>query len=650
MPPMLPPILLLFPFYLTAAVLLSPISPSPSPAPLVHHSCSTPPAKDLRPCPPFSSPPSSFPFSTSPGCGHPSFQIRCASSFSVISISSVPFRLLSLHPDYSLTLSPFLPVSSFSSSCPSLPSSPLVFSPFRLSAATCRNLSSLLPCDHSSSNIPSCSLSPFHRRLAGDPLSLFPACPRSPAAASYHQIPCTPDIPAAISSFLDHGVLVEWDSRSDPYFANCTACRRSAGGICGFNDSSPSKPFLCFPSTSHHPHHRHRHRILLAAAVVVISTGILISAIAAITAFCRRRRESSVSDLLDRHQIQQAPVFTFEQLRSWTNGFDPRRKIGDGGFGAVYLAQLDDGRIAAVKRLYQRPASTRSFCNEIKILSSLRHPNLVRFHGYCCDPRGLLLVYDYVPNGTLADHLHGSRRLYRKAALTWPIRLDIALQTAAALEYLHFSLKPPVVHRDITSCNIFVERDMRIKVGDFGLSRLLAATSGCGVGSSGGGGGAAGREWGEEGCCTGPQGTPGYLDPEYHRTFRLTEKSDVYSFGVVMMELVTGMKAVDVRRDKREISLAEMMVGRIQVGQLRGIVDPLLLLLRPPEDDKYMTSIETVAELAFRCVAGDKDDRPDAREIVEQLKRIRSRIQEAPPPPPLPSADGAAAAAADASS
>lgn len=319
---------------------------------------------------------------------------------------------------------------------------------------------------------------------------------------------------------------------------------------------------------------------------------------------------------LHRHQLHP-PVYTYDQLRVSTNGFDPRRKIGDGGFGSVYLAQLDDGWIAAVKRLHrQHPAATtKSFCNEILILSSLRHPNLVRLHGYCCDPRGLLLVYDYVPNGTLADHLHGSRSLYRKASLTWPVRVDVALQTASALEYLHFALKPPVVHRDITSNNIFVERDMRIKVGDFGLSRLLSLpdpNSSAAAGSSS-----------EYVCCTGPQGTPGYLDPEYHRSFRLTEKSDVYSFGVVMLELVTGMKAVDLRRDKREVSLADLVVSKIQVGALHEVLDPVLM-----GQGEGTGTIEAVAELAFRCVAGEKDDRPNARELVEELKRIRGQVQD----------------------
>ncbi|CBI32036.3 unnamed protein product, partial [Vitis vinifera] len=119
------------------------------------------------------------------------------------------------------------------------------------------------------------------------------------------------------------------------------------------------------------------------------------------------------------------PVFTYEELDTSTNRFDSKRKIGDGGFAF----------------------STKSFCNEILILSSIDHPNLVKLHGYCSDPRGLLLVYDYVPNGTLADHLHGPKSLYRKASLTWQVRIDIALQTAMAIEYLHFSVEPAIALR-----------------------------------------------------------------------------------------------------------------------------------------------------------------------------------------------------------
>lgn len=194
--------------------------------------------------------------------------------------------------------------------------------------------------------------------------------------------------------------------------------------------------------------------------------------------------------------------------------------------------------------------------------------------------------------------------------MTWRIRLDIALQTALAMEYLHFSITPPVVHRDITSSNIFVEKDMRIKVGDFGLSRLLVFSETT-VNS------ASSSDY----VCTGPQGTPGYLDPDYHRSFRLTEKSDVYSYGVVLMELMTGMKAVDQRREKRDMALAELFVSKLQMGLLDQVVDPLIV----SDDDDG--GVAAVAELAFRCVAVDKDDRPDAKEIVGELRRIKSRTR-----------------------
>lgn len=216
-------------------------------------------------------------------------------------------------------------------------------------------------------------------------------------------------------------------------------------------------------------------------------------------------------------------------------------------------------------------------------------------------------MYEYVPNGTLADHLHGTKSFHRKGKLTWSTRIEIALQIAVAMEYLHYMVVPPIVHRDITSNNIFIEKDMKAKMGDFGLSRLLVSSetrSNCDK---------------SECVWTGPQGTPGYLDPDYYNSFRLTEKSDVYSFGVVLLELVTGMRAVDQQREKREMALADMVVSRIHMGLLKEVVDPVLA--------EAMEGVEAVAELAFRCVALDKDDRPDAREVVAELRSIRGRAR-----------------------
>ncbi|KAK1643244.1 hypothetical protein QYE76_061049 [Lolium multiflorum] len=343
-------------------------------------------------------------------------------------------------------------------------------------------------------------------------------------------------------------------------------------------------------------------------------------------------QSSRAAAFLRRHGLHHArPSFTYEQLRAATAGFDAARKLGDGGFGTVYLAYLPPAaRPAAVKRLHVPPspgpsfpsaaaAITKSFCNEVLILSALRHPHLVRLHGFCADPRALLLVYDFVPNGTLSHHLHRtSTTSTPRPPLPWRTRLAMAAQIASALEYLHFAVKPRVVHRDVTSSNIFVEADMRARLGDFGLSRLLAPPDACST--------ATGRE--VLVCCTAPQGTPGYLDPDYHRSFQLTEKSDVYSFGVVVLELVTGLRPVDVRRERRDVTLADWVVSKIQIGELREVVDPPVL----HECPAVMPTVEAVAELAFRCVTPDKDDRPDAREVLAELRRIQGML-----PPELPS-------------
>ncbi|GAB4839916.1 hypothetical protein Ancab_020626 [Ancistrocladus abbreviatus] len=408
----------------------------------------------------------------------------------------------------------------------------------------------------------------------------------------------------------------------------------SNNGVCGYNSSDPKKQFLCFPSrvrfSSPWVQHSKMDRIVALCSVFVLLF-LLCLVVFAFMVFRNRKTkmanslnlEDPTSLFLRRHRsvnLLLPPVFTYEELETSTNRFDPKRKIGDGGFGSVYLGQLYDGRIVAVKQLHHRHyggkafSMKKSFYNEILILSSINHPNLVKLHGYCSDPRGLMLVYDYVPNGTLADHLHGPTSLYRKRSLNWQVRIDIALQIAMAIEYLHFSVQPPIVHRDITTSNIFVEKDMRVKVGDFGLSRLLVYRD---TGSNGD------STSSSSGCVwTGPQGTPGYLDPDYYRSFRLTEKSDVYSFGVVLLELITGMKAVDQRREKREVALVDMVVSRIQMGLLDEVVDPAVT-----GGGEGGESVGAVAELAFRCVAGDKDDRPDAREVVAELRRIWNRTR-----------------------
>ncbi|VFQ93127.1 unnamed protein product [Cuscuta campestris] len=584
----------------------------------IAYDCSPPPSSSSRlpSCPPFISAPP-YPFSAFPGCGHPSFQIRCSSPLALISINNISFSLLR-YGSSSLLISPVSPPSPppRHSNC-SIPQRfvNLSGSPFRVSDSSCSRLSVLRPCPPPV--LLDCRSCRWECGLFENPSRLVGGC--GSTRRRNHLQGCTGGIFELLDRYLEMGIEVEWDEnhRNDSYFSGCRACR-SSNGVCGFNSSHPMKPFLCFrpPTSAGHPQIRERtpRRIsmlslgfLFVCCMIAFATGALI--------FRSRKRGGSDSKdeptavYLRRHRAATLlpPEFTYEELESSTGHFGPTRKIGDGGFGSVYLGHLRDGRVVAVKHLHRHlneGLSKKSFCNEILILSSINHPNLVKIHGYCSDPRGLLLVYDYVPNGTLSDHLHGTKGSCRRGPrLSWSVRVDIAMQVAVAIEYLHFSVVPPVVHRDITSSNVFVEKDMRVKVGDFGLSRLLIQSS-------------SGDVW------TGPQGTPGYLDPDYYRSFRLNEKSDIYSFGVVLLELITGLRAVDEKREKREMTLVDMVVPRIQTGALHQVVDPALFV-----DGEVVDGVGAVAELAFRCVASDKDDRPDAREVALELRRIKSRAR-----------------------
>ncbi|XP_061948384.1 LEAF RUST 10 DISEASE-RESISTANCE LOCUS RECEPTOR-LIKE PROTEIN KINASE-like 1.3 isoform X2 [Populus nigra] len=290
------------------------------------------------------------------------------------------------------------------------------------------------------------------------------------------------------------------------------------------------------------------------------------------------------------------PVFSYSELEEATNCFDPSKELGDGGFGTVYHGVLKDGRVVAVKRLYENNMRrAEQFMNEIEILARLRHKNLVILYG--CTTRHsheLLLVYEYIPNGTVADHLHG--RQSNSGLLTWPVRLSIAIETASALAYLHTS---DVIHRDVKTTNILLDNDFHVKVADFGLSRLFPNDV--------------------THVSTAPQGTPGYVDPEYYQCYQLTNKSDVYSFGVVLIELISSLQAVDTNRHRHDINLSNMAVNKIQNHALNELVDPFLGF---DKDIVVRRMVTSVAELAFRCLQQDREMRPAMEEVLEALKRI----------------------------
>ncbi|XP_010279341.1 PREDICTED: LEAF RUST 10 DISEASE-RESISTANCE LOCUS RECEPTOR-LIKE PROTEIN KINASE-like 1.1 isoform X5 [Nelumbo nucifera] len=290
------------------------------------------------------------------------------------------------------------------------------------------------------------------------------------------------------------------------------------------------------------------------------------------------------------------PIFTYEVLEEATNNFDASKELGDGGFGTVYHGKLRDGRDVAVKRLYENNyRRVEQFMNEIEILTRLRHKNLVTLYG-CTSRRSreLILVYEYIPNGTVADHLHGDRA--KAGGLPWSIRMSIALETAGALTYLHAS---DIIHRDVKTNNILLDNNFSVKVADFGLSRLFPTDA--------------------THVSTAPQGTPGYVDPEYHQCYQLTGKSDVYSFGVVLIELISSKPAVDISRHRHEINLATMAMNKIQNRALHELVDPDLNF---ESDSAVRRMVTGMAELAFRCLQYDREMRPTMDEALEILNAI----------------------------
>ncbi|CAL5419228.1 unnamed protein product [Camellia sinensis] len=270
------------------------------------------------------------------------------------------------------------------------------------------------------------------------------------------------------------------------------------------------------------------------------------------------------------------------------------------------IGKLQDGWEVAVKRLYEHNCKrVRQFMNEIQILTSLRHPNLVTLYG--CTSRlsqELLLVYEYIPNGTVADHLHGDRA--NVGSLTWPIRMNIAIETASALAYLHAS---DIIHRDIKTNNILLDNNFCVKVADFGLSRIFPNDV--------------------THVSTAPQGTPGYVDPEYHQCYQLTDKNDVYSFGVVLVELISSMPSIDITRHKQDINLSVLAINRIQNSTLDELVDPTLGF---KSDSSIERTITSVAEVAFRCLQLDnvgaltsaQSPSSPKRDDVVLLKKIKS--------------------------
>ncbi|XP_030943323.1 wall-associated receptor kinase-like 10 isoform X2 [Quercus lobata] len=294
-------------------------------------------------------------------------------------------------------------------------------------------------------------------------------------------------------------------------------------------------------------------------------------------------------------------LFNSKDSEKATDNFNVNRILGQGGHGTVYKGMLIDGKIVAVKKSKViDEGKLEDFINEVVILSQINHRNVVKLLGCCLETKVPLLVYEFIPNGTLSQYLYEQNEEF---PATWEMRLRIATEVAGALFYLHSAASTPIYHRDIKTTNILLDDKYRAKVADFGTSRSIAVD--------------------QTHLTTVVQGTFGYLDPEYFQSSQFTEKSDVYSFGVVLVELLTGEKPISFTRAKECRSLATYLIHSMEENNLFDIIDARVM------KDAKQEEIIAIANLAKMCLNLNGKKRPTMKEVAMQLEAVQT-LQKTP--------------------
>ncbi|GLT89693.1 hypothetical protein SLE2022_076690 [Rubroshorea leprosula] len=299
----------------------------------------------------------------------------------------------------------------------------------------------------------------------------------------------------------------------------------------------------------------------------------------------------AVSSLGDA-PAEAAHCFAFSEIENATSNFE--KKIGSGGFGVVYYGKLKDGKEIAVKVLISDSfQGKREFTNEVTLLSRIHHRNLVQFHGYCQEEERNLLVYEFMHNGTLKEHLYGPST--HEQRISWIKRLEIAEDAARGIEYLHTGCVPAIIHRDLKTSNILLDKHMKAKVSDFGLSKLAVD--------------------GVSHVSSMVRGTVGYLDPEYYISQQLTDKSDVYSFGVILLELMSGQEAISNESFGANCrNIVQWAKLHIESGDIQGVIDPSL------QNEYEIQSMWKIAEKALMCVQPHGHMRPSISEVLKEIQ------------------------------
>ncbi|XP_044946008.1 receptor-like protein kinase At3g21340 [Hordeum vulgare subsp. vulgare] len=337
--------------------------------------------------------------------------------------------------------------------------------------------------------------------------------------------------------------------------------------------------------------------IYIAVPVVVI----VVLVLASVLCFCmqRKRKQGSInySVKLTNEGDGNSSLrlenrrFTYMELQMITNNF--QRVLGQGGFGYVFQGSLEDGTQVAVKlRSHSSNQGVKQFLAEAQVLTRIHHRNLVSMIGYCKDGVHMALVYEYMPQGTLHEHISGKHN--NGLGLPWRQRLRVALESAQGLEYLHKGCNPPIIHRDVKTTNILLNARLEAKIADFGMSKAFNYEDSTHVSTNT------------------FAGTHGYVDPEYQRTMQPSTKSDVYSFGVVLLQLVTGKPAI--LRDPKPITIINWTRQVLARGDIESMVDARM------QGDHDINAVWKTTEIALMCTEQAPQQRPSMIDVVMQLQ------------------------------
>ncbi|VAH72934.1 unnamed protein product [Triticum turgidum subsp. durum] len=341
------------------------------------------------------------------------------------------------------------------------------------------------------------------------------------------------------------------------------------------------------------------HRIAIICGATVGSVAFVAIVVGMLLWWRHRRNQQIFFDVNDQYDpevcLGHLKKYTFKELRASTNNFNSKNILGEGGYGIVYKGFLRDGSIVAVKRLkdYNAVGGEVQFQTEVEVISLAVHRNLLRLIGFCTTECERLLVYPYMPNGSVASQLR--EHINGKPALDWSRRKMIALGTARGLLYLHEQCDPKIIHRDVKASNVLLDEYFEAIVGDFGLAKLL--------------------DHQETHVTTAVRGTVGHIAPEYLSTGQSSEKTDVFGFGVLLVELITGQKALDFGRLANQKGGVLDLVKKLhQEKQLNMMVDKDL------GSNYDRVELEEMVQVALLCTQYYPSHRPRMSEVIRMLE------------------------------